>query len=65
MTLKILGFSSVHYPHDSTTFQQLTEGNFRLSVLDTHDAAANISVAHIMHSETVSIGAQIYSNRPR
>ena len=43
--LEILGFSSIHYPQDETTYEELSYGNFKLSVMNKCDAANDISIA--------------------
>ena len=43
--LKILGFRSIHYPHDEKTYNELSMGNFKLSIMDHYDAANDLSIA--------------------
>lgn len=43
--LEILGFKSVHCPTDRTTFQELLQGKYRLSVLNDYDAITDIVVS--------------------
>lgn len=43
--LNILGISAIHYPHDPRTFEELTAGHYKLSVMDRFQAALDISVA--------------------
>jgi Sulfotransferase domain len=43
--LNLLGVRSIHYPSDDQTLRELKAAQFRLSVLDEYDGAADISVA--------------------
>ena len=43
--IDLLGFPTIHYPYDSDTYQELTCGNYKLSVLKKYDAVVDISVA--------------------
>ena len=43
--LNELGIPSIHYPHDPTTYDELTRGEYRLSVLSTHQGVTDIPVA--------------------
>lgn len=43
--LNDLGISSIHYPHDPTTYDELTRGSYRLSVLERHQGVTDIPVA--------------------
>lgn len=43
--LNQLGWNCIHYPDDEVTFRELREGNFRLSVLRTHDAMTDTPAA--------------------
>jgi Sulfotransferase domain len=43
--LNSLGVRSIHYPSDDQTLRELKAGQYRLSVLDVYDGAADISVA--------------------
>jgi hypothetical protein len=45
VALNKLGISAKHYPHDRTTYKELTSGIYRLSVMEHFDAATDISVA--------------------
>ncbi len=45
VALELLGHSAVHYPLDRTTYRELSEGQFRLSILSRVDAIADITVA--------------------
>jgi 2-polyprenyl-3-methyl-5-hydroxy-6-metoxy-1,4-benzoquinol methylase len=42
--LQILGYRAVHFPSNATTYRELIEGNYRLTVLQAYDAATDISV---------------------
>jgi hypothetical protein len=43
--LNELGISSIHFPCDQTTYRELSEGNYRLSILNSYRAATDISVS--------------------
>jgi len=43
--LNLLGVRSIHYPSDDQTLRELRAAQYRLSVLDEYDGAADISVA--------------------
>jgi len=43
--LSELGIPSIHFPCDRTTYKELAEGNFRLSILETYQAVTDISVS--------------------
>lgn len=43
--LKILGVNSVHYPHDYTTYKEIREANYNLSVLKFNDAITDLPSA--------------------
>jgi hypothetical protein len=43
--LNLLGIRSIHYPSDDQTLRELKEARYRLSVLEDHDGAADVSVA--------------------
>jgi hypothetical protein len=43
--LNILGIKTIHYPHDQETFDDLTNGNYRLSILEVYQGVADIPVA--------------------
>jgi hypothetical protein len=43
--LCVLGINSIHYPEDDQTYQELMRANYRLSVLETHQAVTDIPVA--------------------
>lgn len=45
LALNDLGISSIHYPHDLTTFQELAAANYRLSLLDSYQSITDIPVA--------------------
>ena len=43
--LNMLGIKTIHYPHDQKTYDDLTNGNYRLSVLEEYQGIVDISVA--------------------
>lgn len=43
--LNRLGIPSIHYPYDETTYRELREGRYRLSVLERYRAVVDIPVA--------------------
>ncbi|WP_265266519.1 sulfotransferase family protein [Spirulina subsalsa] len=43
--LHILGFKVIHYPEDETTLRELTEGNYKFSLLDHFDGITDITVS--------------------
>ncbi len=43
--LNILGISSIHYPFDEKTYQELRSGNYNLSILDDYQSIVDIPVA--------------------
>lgn len=43
--LNILNIKSIHYPFDEQTYQELSSGNYRLSVLNQYQAIVDIPVA--------------------
>lgn len=43
--LNDLGIDSIHFPHDPQTLRELAAGNYRLSVLQRHQAVTDITVA--------------------
>lgn len=43
--LKILGISSIHYPHDEQTEAELRRGEYRLSILRAYQSATDTPVA--------------------
>lgn len=43
--LNILGISSIHYPFDEKTFQELRSGNYHLSILENYQSIVDIPVA--------------------
>jgi hypothetical protein len=45
LALKRLGFSTIDFPHDPVTLAELERGEFRLSVLKSHQAATDTAVA--------------------
>jgi hypothetical protein len=45
--LEILGFCSLHFPHDPMTIAELRAGNYRLSILNQYDALTDIPVPAI------------------
>lgn len=45
LALNDLGISSIHYPHDPITFQELASANYHLSVLDKYQSITDIPVA--------------------
>jgi hypothetical protein len=45
MALHVLGWDTVHYPADATTFDELAAGRYRLSVLDECQGVTDITVA--------------------
>lgn len=42
--LQQLGYRTIHYPHDPVTAQQLMLGDFRLRILEEHDAALDTPI---------------------
>jgi hypothetical protein len=42
--LNVLGWSSVHFPHDERTFVQLRTGDLRLDILRDHDSVTDTPV---------------------
>lgn len=45
--LEILGYKSIHFPHDKKTVRELEEGNYRLSILNKYDALCDVPVPAI------------------
>lgn len=45
--LQILGFRSLHFPHDPVTVAELRAGNYRLSVLNHYDALSDVPISAI------------------
>jgi hypothetical protein len=43
--LNLLGFKSIHYPSDDQTLRELKAAQYRLTVLDEYDGAADIPIA--------------------
>src|SRR5215208_2900112 len=43
--LNILGIKTIHFPHDETTYCELTSGEYRLSILNEYDGAADTPIA--------------------
>jgi hypothetical protein len=41
----VLGLKAIHYPEDETTLRELTEGNYRFSLLEHFDAITDITVS--------------------
>lgn len=45
--LQLLGFNSVHFPHDKTTVEELRRGQYRLSLLAHNDALTDVPIPAI------------------
>ena len=45
MALDILGLNVIHYPDDPLTFEELSSGNYNLSLLNDYDGIADITVS--------------------
>ncbi len=43
--LNLLGIRSAHYPHDERTYDELRNGNYRLSILEEYQGVVDIPVA--------------------
>lgn len=42
--LRILGYSTIHYPSNPTTFREILNGRFNFSFLNHYDAATDITI---------------------
>lgn len=64
--LKYLGYTSVHFANDPITVDQLRRGDYRLKVLEDHDAISDIPVPAIFPQlDTAFPGAKfIETHRP-
>lgn len=45
--LNILGFDSIHFPHDNKTIQEIESGNYKLSLLEKYDAVCDVPIPAI------------------
>ncbi|MBD3195481.1 MAG: hypothetical protein GF317_10525 [Candidatus Lokiarchaeota archaeon] len=43
--LDIFGYNIIHYPHDLTTFEELSSGDYNLSILQDYDGISDITIS--------------------